>query len=524
MKKTEHTITGDEHKTALIYCRVSTTNQEKEGTSLDTQAEACTRHALALGYSVGRVTREVYSGAELYDRPKLAQDRADLAARRFQALICHSTDRLSRDPIHLAIIAMELERTGVELIFVTEPMDKSDEAGLIRYVKGYAAKVEREKFRERSLRGKQARIRSGKIHGSGIDMYGYRRNKEVGIRVIYEPEAIIIRKIYQWITEEGLGVKTIARRLNEQSIPAPSAGKISFSDGRQPKWNGEAVRRIAREATYKGEGRSWRYKQLGRNGIMVLRPAEEQVVLPENVSPAIVSPDLWQSAQQRLDTNRGESTRNQTRPYLLRGHIFCGKCGLRMVSSSNHGRGIYRCSSVYNSGKACGSSGVPADKCESWAWEEIANDMRDPERIAIELKRRENRGPNLQLTADLEAANHHLEQINRKIQRYVRRFGDADEDLLPLIERELAQARREKEQTESVINDIKQRLAARQQSITDLRSLYDYCLTVEARLDQFTFDQKRVLLHTVNARVIANGRHWHFERTLPPVGISTQSC
>ena len=150
--------------------------------------------------------------------------------------------------------------------------------------------------------------------------------------------------------------------------------------------------------------------------------------------------------------------------------------------------------------------------------------MRDPERITIELNRRESRGPDLQLASDLEAANHHLEQINRKIQRYVRRFGDADEDILPLIERELAQVRREKEQTESVINDIKLRLAARQQSITDLRSLYDYCVTVEARLDQFTFDQKRVLFHTVNARVIANGRHWHFERTLPPVGVSTQSC
>jgi len=86
---------------ALIYCRVSTRNQEQEGTSLESQADVCIRHAEALGYMVGRVTQEVYSGAELWDRPMLARDRADLKAGEFQALVAYATDRLSRDPIHL---------------------------------------------------------------------------------------------------------------------------------------------------------------------------------------------------------------------------------------------------------------------------------------------------------------------------------------------------------------------------------------------------------------------------------------
>jgi len=524
MENSRPASNGNGYRKALIYCRVSTTNQEKEGTSLDSQAEACAKHALTLGYSIGRITKEVYSGAELYDRPKLARDRTDLAAGDFQALICYSTDRLSRDPIHLAIIALELERVGVDLIFVTEPMDRSDEAGLIRYVKGYAAKMEREKFRERSLRGKQARILAGKIHGSGIDLYGYRRNKEAGVRVIYEPEAAIVRRIYRWISEDGLGVKTIARKLNDQSVPPPAAGKINFSDGRKPIWNGEGVRRIARDSTYKGEGRSWRHKQIGRNGRMVLRPENEQIALPESTSPAIVSAKVWQLAQDRLSANRGESTRNQTHPFLLRGHIYCAHCGLRMVSSTSHGRSVYRCSSVYKVGKSCGVSQVPADECESWAFEEIAKDLRQPERIATELKRREGKIPDPQLMSDLEAARRHVEEINRRIQRYVRRFGDADEDILPLIERELSQARKQKEQAEAIVREIEGRLAAQQQSIRMLRDLYEYCDQVKSRLDHFTFDQKRLLLQAVSARVVANGRHWHVDRALPPVGISTQSC
>jgi predicted site-specific integrase-resolvase len=110
---------GSTNGVALIYCRVSTKQQELEGTSLDSQEERCRQKAQELGYEVGRVTREVYTGAELWDRPLLSRDRANIRARQFQALVVYATDRLARDPIHLAIIAEECERAGVDLIFVT---------------------------------------------------------------------------------------------------------------------------------------------------------------------------------------------------------------------------------------------------------------------------------------------------------------------------------------------------------------------------------------------------------------------
>ena len=40
-----------------------------------------------LATRVGRVTKEVYSGAELLDRSLLSRDRADIRARMFQAVI-----------------------------------------------------------------------------------------------------------------------------------------------------------------------------------------------------------------------------------------------------------------------------------------------------------------------------------------------------------------------------------------------------------------------------------------------------
>ena len=40
--------------------------------------------------------------------------------------------------------------------FVTEPLDNSPEGHLIRYVKGYAAQIEREKIIDRTVRGRMA--------------------------------------------------------------------------------------------------------------------------------------------------------------------------------------------------------------------------------------------------------------------------------------------------------------------------------------------------------------------------------
>ena len=94
---------------ALVYCRISTGNSA-EGTSLESQKAACISLATQLGYTVARVTEEVFSAAELYGRPKLARDRADIRAGMFQALVVYAIDRLSRDTAHLPPILAPLRR------------------------------------------------------------------------------------------------------------------------------------------------------------------------------------------------------------------------------------------------------------------------------------------------------------------------------------------------------------------------------------------------------------------------------
>lgn len=160
---------------AVIYCRVSTKAQAEEGTSLESQIEACLKLARERGFDVvpESVFREDWPGDRL-DRPCLERVRESVKKQETQAVIVYSSDRLARNPIHLAILAEECQRHDVQLLFVTEPLDNSPEGMLIQYVKGYAAQIEREKIADRTVRGKRMRARGGKIPGGcGIGLYGY---------------------------------------------------------------------------------------------------------------------------------------------------------------------------------------------------------------------------------------------------------------------------------------------------------------------------------------------------------------
>lgn len=513
---------------AAIYCRVSTGAQETEGTSLDSQEEQSRCYAAQQGYTVAEehVYREVFTGTELWDRPRLTVLREAVRGGQVGAVIVYATDRLARDPIHLAIVAEECDRHGVALLFVSEPLDSSPEGALIRYVKGYAAKIEHEKIRERTLRGKRQRAEAGQLHNYGVDLYGYRRDKESRTRRIEEGEAAVVRQIFHWVAVERLPFNTILRLLNHRGIPSPAAGKRTYANtDRTTRWGRSALSRILGNPAYKGETYAWRYRS-SKTFRGLTRPEDDWIRLPDGVTPPIVSPELWDAAQQRCANNSAvaAATRNRARPYLLRGLIFCNVCGKRMRTSPEHNGRVYRCSSRETAGGACGGHRVPADDVEAWAWAEIAAILKDPGIIFAEAKRQRERGPDPALLADLETAKRSLARLTKQQERLVRRLREADDDTFPweLIEREIASIEREKRDVQATVTAIEGRLARQQEASAQLDALADYCATVASNVDEMTFDEQRLALEALAIRIDANGgkkvRDWHGYGELPLTG------
>jgi Recombinase zinc beta ribbon domain len=213
-------------------------------------------------------------------------------------------------------------------------------------------------------------------------------------------------------------------------------------------------------------------------------------------------------------------------PYLLRGHIQCAQCGARMypmpIGIRTQRRRYYRCSSyIRRFAKPCGASAVPADPCEAWAWAEMKRYLQNPELIAQEVERMRAEGINPQLVRDREVAQRALERHNQGAQRLIKRLRDADDDLTEIIERELSQAKREKQALVKTLAELDAQLEGQEQAAVNLESLYDYCRKVEHELDNFGFDEQRLAVEALGVTVLANGREWRMDGRIPQYAEAT---
>ena len=206
---------------AAIYCRVSTDNQEKEGTSLHTQLEACQKYCQENGYEMSKCFSEAYSGLTL-NRPELKKLRDLAQTGGVDIIVIYCLDRISRDPTHGVILTQEFEKHGVVLKSVTETVESTELGKLISYIRGFASKLEAEKIKERTMRGKLAYLKNGKLpQGTGIGIYGYKWDKSAGKRMIIPHEAKVVQKIFN-MTINGESTNQIAISLNKAGVKTKS--------------------------------------------------------------------------------------------------------------------------------------------------------------------------------------------------------------------------------------------------------------------------------------------------------------
>ncbi len=125
------------------------------------------------GYEVPTeyVLREEWTGAVL-ERPISDRARELACDGGIDVLLAYDWDRLSRDTDHQTVLRwMFAQWWGVEIISITEPQLEGIRLKLQRGMEAIFAEWEREKIRERTVRGMRERARQGKLIG-GYYMYG----------------------------------------------------------------------------------------------------------------------------------------------------------------------------------------------------------------------------------------------------------------------------------------------------------------------------------------------------------------
>jgi site-specific DNA recombinase len=244
----------------------------------------------------------------------------------------------------------ELERAGVQVIFLERPPTGDPQDVLVIQIRGVVAEYERTVIADRMRRGRLAALRAGQLVRWTVPAFGYRqdplRPRDPGGVQIDEDAAHVVRQIFTWYIEDGLTLYGIARRLIDRGIPTSSG---------RPYWNPSSVRKILMNATYRGIAygnqkqmvpAKRRHPLLGREPrgeggeSYRLRPVEEWIGVPV---PSLIDDARFALAQQRLQRNQQWATRNTRGEYLLRRLLSCRWCGLAMSVWNNGRYAYYRC-------------------------------------------------------------------------------------------------------------------------------------------------------------------------------------
>jgi len=494
---------------AAIYCRVSTTMQE-DNYSLPTQEEACRKHAAALGYTVAAVHQDVHSGYELWERPQLTALRQAARSGEIEAIVCFDPDRLSRRQVHYAVLVDEAERHGVELLFVHGQHDKTALGEFLGNVRAFVAEMEREKFRERSMRGVRARIESGKLPPSSRPIYGYRwKDADKGAYDIDDVKAEVVRRMFA-MAANGVTLRAITKVLNDEGIPTANGAK---------EWSFVVISRMLRLEAYMGVaiGNRTITRKVGGKEQSILRPAEEQLILPAGTIPAIVPEDVWQTVQARLARNKAEANRNNRDPeaFLLRaGFVYCGYCGKRIHTAwwrakSGDLRPSYVIMVNHRGHEDCPTVSMYAPKLDAIVWDKIRGIIMQPDVVAKELARLQQDDPT---DADHCAVERALTEIERKranLSRSLALLDDA-EAAAPLVAelKVLAERKRELGAERDTIAARQATWQAAQDRLADLQA---WVGIVATNLDGLAYQEKRDLLAALDVKVKLY-RHDHAPR------------
>ena len=373
---------------------------------------------------------------------------------KFSQLLIFKLDRLGRETRLILDAEAELRKLNVRVRSMTEEFDTGSPTGqlMLTMLSGFATH-EREVIRERSVLGTNRLAEAGAWLG-GIVPYGYRKQGERGqSRLVVsddlspglnQSEAEVVRTIYRMCSKEKKSCQRIADQLNRTAVPCGSASTAGKRNARTATiWRPSHIRNMIVSTTYMGI-HLYGKRSVDKNRKPIPRPV-----------PAIVPEETWNAAQLVLHSNLIMSKRNCAQPYLLRGLIKCGLCGLtysgiRIGEQKDH---YYRCNGRQFargrfglSGKKCPSKNLNGEYVERLVWSDIEAFLRNPGEILERLRERMSlqHGERGRRQADLDTLVLRLGEKSSERERVLGlfrrgRIGDAELDTqLDLIDTEAA--------------------------------------------------------------------------------------
>jgi site-specific DNA recombinase len=256
-------------------------------------------------------------------------------------------------------------------------------------------------------------------------------------------------------------------------------------------------------------------------------PREEWILVAE--IPPLVSQEQFDRVQARLASNRRFAQRNnKAHPYLLRGLVSCGVCGLACLARATAtGHRYYSCTGKLpalfsHREQKCPSRLSPAGRLDELVWTDLRDLLSHPEQASHALARAHG---GQWLPQELQARQHGLRRGQASLGQQLERLTEAylgGVVLLDEYRRRRGDLEERRRQLESQARQLEAQADRRKELAGLSGRIEDFCRRVQQGLVQATFEQRRALVELLIDRVIVTDGEVEIRYVMPTDHASEQ--
>lgn len=278
----------------------------------------------------GNKYREVVSGETIADRPEIQKVLKLIESPKIKAILIVEVQRLSRGDLEDCGRLIKLLRYTNTLVITPQKIyDLRDEYDRDAFERELKRGNEFLEYTKKIMqRGTLRSISEGNFVGS-VPPYGYNKiwitegKRKCPTLAINEEQATAVRMIYDMYTNQGIGMPTICKKLDEMGITPPKG----------EYWSNRALKDMLSNVHYLGKVK-WNWRKtvtvVEDGEIKKIRPKAKigEYLIYEGRHEAIITEELFNATQEKLGKNpRVRQNMGIRNP--LAGLVYC-QCGRAM--------------------------------------------------------------------------------------------------------------------------------------------------------------------------------------------------
>ena len=355
---------------AACYCRLSDDDaQDGTSVSIETQTKILGDYCRDHGFEIHDYYKDDGFTGTNFHRPAFQRMMEDARNGKINTIVVKDLSRFGREHLQVGnYLQVVLPEMRIRFIAIGDDVDSAKgslDYDLMVPIKNIFNEYYPADCSHKTRQALKTKAENGEFIAARVP-YGYRKSKDdKHILEIDEQTAPIVREIFELAAYHSYGYDKIARELRSRKILTPSAytaqseGKSYTKDPYD--WNLTSVYNMLNNRTYLGHCVNGKRTVLSFKNKRVVRKAEDEWIVVENVFPPLITEQLWKDAHERLKTRKHESTTGFVN--LFAGLLKCDHCGkgLGLSNTKDHSN-YYVCNTYKKKGPAkCTSHYLPYD-------------------------------------------------------------------------------------------------------------------------------------------------------------------